>query len=85
MKLEYFLDNINEFNVPKLPHGKANSIKELYESLIENNLPKKETIENWHRLLLKYIQQEDAIFFIRRYASAPNKDWNLIRRGFLTE
>lgn len=85
MKLEYFLDNINEFNVPKLPHGKANSINELYESLIENSLPKKETIENWHGLLLKYIQQEDAIFFIRRYASAPNKDWNLIRRGFLTE
>ena len=39
------LDNINEFNVPKLPHGKANSINELYESLIENSLPKKETIE----------------------------------------
>lgn len=85
MKLEYFFDNINEFKVPKLPHGKANSIKELFESLIENSLPKKETIENWHGLLLKYIQKEDAIFFIRRYASAPNKNWNLIRRGFLTE
>lgn len=85
MKLEYFFDNINEFKVPKLPHGKANSINELFESLIENSLPKKETIENWHGLLLKYIQKEDAIFFIRRYASAPNKNWNLIRRGFLTE
>jgi hypothetical protein len=85
MKLEYFLDNISEFKVPKLPHGKASSIKELYESLIENSLPKKETIENWHELLLKYIQKEDAVFFIRRYASAPNKQWDLIRRGFLTE
>jgi len=85
MKLEYFLDNINEFDVPKLPHGKVNSINDLYESLIENYLPKKETVENWHVLLLKYIQQEDAIFFIRRYASAPNKDWTLLRRGFLTE
>jgi hypothetical protein len=85
MKLEYFLDNINDFNVPKLPDGKANSVNELYGSLIENSLPKIETIENWHGLLLKYIQQEDAIFFIRRYASASNKDWNLIRRGFLTE
>lgn len=61
MKLEYFLDNINEFDVPKLPHGKVNSINDLYESLIENYLPKKKPL-NWHVLLLKYIQQEDAIF-----------------------
>jgi hypothetical protein len=85
IKLEYFLNNLNEYKVQKLPNGNAKNIIELYESLIENSFPKKETIENWHRLLLEYIQQEDAIFFIRRYASAPNKDWSLIRRGFLTE
>lgn len=85
MKLEYFFNNIGKFKVSKLPDGKANSVEELYDLMIKNSLPKKETIENWHKLLLQYIEHEDAIFFIRRYASAPNKDWSLIRRGFLTE
>jgi hypothetical protein len=85
MTLEIFLNNSNQFKVPKLPEGTANSITELYENLIKNNLPKEETIKKWNYLLLDYIKQEDAIFFIRRYASAPNKRWDLIRRGFLTE
>ena len=37
------------------------------------NIPKNETIVKWHNLLLKYINDEEAIFFIRRYASASNK------------
>lgn len=85
MTLEYFLNNSNKYKVPKLTNGKATSIAELYENLIKKSLPKGETIIKWHNLLKEYIQQKDAIFFIRRYASAPNKQWDLIRRGFLTE
>lgn len=85
MTLEYFLDNSNKFKVPKLPNGELSSLDELYEILIKYSLPKESTVEKWHSLLIEYVQQKDAIFFIRRYASASNKQWDLIRRGFLTE
>ena len=85
MTLEEFLNKSNKFTVECLPTGSVSSLAELYEKLIKNSLPKVETIIQWNNLLLIYVNQEDSIFFIRRYASASNKQWHLIRRGFLTE
>lgn len=83
--LNYFLNNTNKFKIKDLPTGKVRTIKGLSENLIELNIPKNDTILKWHKLLLEYVNDEEAIFFIRRYASASNKNWSLIRRGFLTE
>ncbi len=85
MTLAEFLENSNKQTIEPLPEGKASTIGELYLKLIENKLPTRETITRWNDLLLEYVQQADAIFFIRRYASASNKQWDLIRRGFITE
>lgn len=85
MTLISFLNNSNTHEVPILPDGNASNLDELFSNLIENTLPKRETIIQWNKLLLEYIEQSDAVFFIRRYASASNKQWDLIRRGFLTE
>lgn len=85
MNLTYFIDNTNKFHINKLPEGKACTVEELYNNVISINLPKLETVKKWHKLLIDYIDDEQAVFFIRRYSSAPKKDWTLIRRGFLTE
>ena len=85
MTLMSFLNSSNKQKVAILPDGNASNLDELFSNLIENTLPKIETVIKWDNLLLEYIQQKDAVFFIRRYASASNKQWDLIRRGFLTE
>lgn len=83
--LQEFLNSSNKYRVTKLLNGESTTVSNLYDSLIANSLPKEETVLKWHHLLIDYIAQKDAIFFIRRYASASNKQWDLIRRGFLTE
>mgnify|MGYP000020354150 FL=1 len=85
MSLLSFLNSSHKQKVAVLPDGNASNLDELFTNLIEKTLPKIETVIKWDNLLLEYIQQKDAVFFIRRYASASNKQWDLIRRGFLTE
>ena len=85
MSLMSFLNSINKQKIAVLPDGNASDLDQLFTNLIKKTLPKIETVIKWDNLLLEYIQQKDAVFFIRRYASASNKQWDLIRRGFLTE
>jgi len=85
MSLKEFLTNSHLKSVPILEKGIANNLDEIYVNIIQPTLPKESVIKEWNELLLEYIGHPDAVFFIRRYASAPKKRWDLIRRGFLTE
>lgn len=85
MTLKEFIDSSHIHEVPQLPRGTAHNLDEVFLNVVERNLPRDQVIRDWNGLLLDYIEHPDAVFFIRRYASAPNKRWDLIRRGFLTE
>ena len=63
----------------------ANSVHEFYDKCIKNTLPDVDVVKGWHDLLKRYIDDPDAVFFVRKYASCKDKagKWN-IRRGFLT-
>ena len=56
----------------------AKDFDELWKKVIEPNLPDKNTVLEWHNLLMKYIQQDNAVFTLRKYGSGDNP-----RRGFL--
>lgn len=86
MTITDFFAKITKFSCPSLPSlCSANTVQEMYSNCIENNLPKVDTIKKWHVLLKQYIDDPEAIFFIRRYASTKDKNGNWdIRRGFLT-
>lgn len=83
--LKDFIENSNKHLIKNLHNGSSTSIEDFYEKVVLINSPKKEIVEQWHKLLIQYINDNEAIFFVRRYASAPKKDWTKIRRGFLTE
>lgn len=83
--LKDFIEKSNKHFIKNLHNGSSTSIEDFYQKVVLINSPKKEIVEQWHELLIQYINDHDAIFFIRRYASAPKKDWSKIRRGFLTE
>lgn len=85
MSLEEFISNSHRKEVPLLKTGVAKSLDEVYANIVKPNLPSYRTIKDWDEVLLQYIAHPEAVFFIRRYASAPKKRWDLIRRGFLTE
>ena len=87
MTIAEFFAGISKSKCPVLTNKlcKANSVPEFYDKCIKANLPDVEVVKGWHELLKKFIEDEDAIFFVRRYVSGKDKAgiWD-IRRGFLT-
>ena len=85
MTIQEFYSNISKQFCPKLSRDSSKTIKDFFDNCIKPNLPKKETIIAWDKLLTKYVNDPQAIFFVRKYGSASNKNWYNIRRGFLTK
>lgn len=58
----------------KLIDGAAKTVGELYDVCINEHVEK---IQNnalkWHQMLMRYVEREDAIFWIRRYESSSKK------------
>lgn len=87
MTIADFFANITKCTCPKLSESECycNTVQDFYENCVKATLPKEEVIRSWHKLLMNYVRDPKAIFFVRRYASSKDKDgkWD-IRRGFLT-
>ncbi|MBR4894293.1 MAG: hypothetical protein IKZ36_03740 [Kiritimatiellae bacterium] len=79
------LNNVASISIPPLKDGYSETIGEFYDDIIEPLLPDLDVVRSWQSLLYAYADDPDAIFFLRKYQSAPRKDWAAIRRGFLTE
>lgn len=53
MNIQTFYSNISKQYCPKLSENSSKTIKEFFDTCIEPNLPKKETIIGWDKLLDK--------------------------------
>ena len=64
--------------------GNAINFDELWKKIIEPNLPKKQAVEGWHKILIDYIKRDNAVFFMRAFGGYPSKtkDETVLRRGF---
>ena len=58
----------------------AKDFDELWDKVIEPNLPNKNAVIGWHNLLMKYVQQDNAVFTLRACASGDHP-----RRGCLNQ
>lgn len=92
MTLEEKLKSIDKPAVLPLGTGNPTSVEELWRTFIEPRLPKKEIVLQWHRVLMEYIRQSNAVFPVRGYASPERgyatkglKKYDTLRRGFLTQ
>ena len=67
--------------------GKAKDLDELWEKAIKHNLPDKNIVIQWHKVLKDYIEKESNITLsIRRFGSHSKKeDSSVLRRGFLNK
>lgn len=68
---EFF--NNKDFNFPKPPTDKCNSVIELYENCIKMTAqPDSSIIEEWHDLLVRYANDPESIKLSRLYESTSN-------------
>ena len=73
--IEEFLNKNNTFSFPNVPTGSANSISEFFTNCVEKILPQnKETVIQWHRLLMRYADDKDSILLSRLYESRRVND-----------
>lgn len=85
MKLQEKLDKISVTSkLIKLQNGKASDLDKFWSNFIEPNLPQKNAVIGWHKILLKYVKEEKAIFSLRTFGSKnKNEDSKVLRRGFI--
>ena len=68
---EFF--NNKDFNFPKPPTDKCNSVIELYENCIKMTAqPDSSIIEEWHDLLVRYANDPESVKLSRLYESTSN-------------
>lgn len=83
MTLVEKLNSICEKDVKPIEDGEANSIEEFWDKFIYPRLPQQNYVEAWHDLLMKYIEESDAVFPIRQSKNINNK--KNLTRGLLVE
>ena len=66
--LENKLNTIHKTKLLKFEDGEAKTIKDFYDKFIEPRLPKDiNCIIKWHKLLLKYICDDNVVFILYYY------------------
>lgn len=54
---------------PMMCNGFCNTINEFYDDFIAPRLPQKNVVENWIKVLLEYVEQEDSVYALRTFAN----------------
>ena len=65
--------------------GLAENATDFFNQIIKWQFQHKATIQAIHKALLEYVKRPDVVFAIRLYGSAPEGQYVLLRRGFLSE
>lgn len=86
MPIADFFAHIRRQSSPDLTAGSTDTVGSFFEACVSRTLPRADVIEGWNNLLNWYVNEPDAVFFVRRNASGRDAqgNWN-IRRGFLTK
>lgn len=74
-------------NISPIKNGSYETLESFWENFLKPLLPDKSIVLKWHELLMKYVNDSEAIFAIRAYHNWPNKKHNDtdLRRGFYTK
>lgn len=77
--------NLKTYKYKKVLDGNANGVDDFYKKIIEDQFKNIKIIEQQHTSIIKYVQGASPTFFIRLYGSYKRSDYNLQRRGFLSQ
>lgn len=79
------MEKVKDFCFDKVIAGKANSIPDFYDSIINKQFTNIDTIKRTHDALMSYLNMDNKTLFLRLYGSYAKDKYDLLRRGFLTE
>lgn len=78
------IKTIKENGISHVNIGTAIDASDFFNQIIKPQFSNKDAIIAIHRALMEYIDNENAVFVLRMFGSAPQKKYDLLRRGFLT-
>lgn len=89
MTLEEKLNTISNPKMFPLPSGTSKTIDDFWNDFIKPMLPNKTTVLKMHNMLVKYVNDPDAIFVVRAFGSwcknaVESDESDELRRGFIT-
>jgi hypothetical protein len=89
MKLEQKLKSINSRKIQGYINGQSKNIHSFWDEFIAPSLPSKTCVLDWNKLLMDYVNEQDAVYAVRAFSN-----WNVsdvetekddeLRRGFFT-
>ena len=85
------IEDFYSISVPKIRYSQTKHpiplVCDFYQEFLVDGkrLPDKQVVEEWHDLLMWYINQPDAVFFVRKYEGGKkNGEWDN-RRGAVVQ
>ena len=85
MIIEDAFKKIGVNKITQVQDESAKSVKEFWGKVVEPLLLPKKVVEEWFKMAKQYINQQDAVFFIRTgNGKRKDEDPKILRRGFLT-
>lgn len=88
MTLSKKLATINNPNIPGVVSGYSETIKDFWDDFIQPLLPDKKVVINFYEMLLKYVNEPDAVYALRAFFNWKDnkvRDSKDLRRGFLND
>ena len=79
------LKDIKNKGIIRVRSGSAGCVEEFFNNVIKDQFCAVEEIRAIHKALIEYINQDDAVFVLRLFGSDSRKNYNNLRRGFLTQ
>lgn len=77
------LQNMSQPRILPLKSGHDKTLSDFWDNFVAPMLPNPRIVKQWYELLLRYINDDDAVFAIRNFGSVSNKDdYISLRRGF---
>lgn len=64
--------------------GNAADAKEFFNKVIKDQFSNKDAIKAIHKALMKYVNNDNAVYVLRLFGSDSKKNYKNLRRGFLT-
>ena len=87
MTLSDKLLTLNQPALPQIKTGSNDTIAEFWDDFVAPLLPPKQAVIDMYNLLLRYVDDPEAVFVIRNYANTvgDKKNYISLRRGFFTK
>ncbi len=87
MNLVDKLKSISTPAIPTINNGKDDTVADFWKNFIAPLLPDKNTVIGIYNMLLRYLDDPDAVFVVRNYSQPEGgkKNYITLRRGFYTE